>query len=288
MKSTFENTNYTLNIEIDLLLEAIFRKYGYDFRNYSKAHIKRRLLNRMSSSGLKSISEMQHEVLNGSNFFEVLLRDLSINVTEMFRDPSFYLAMRNDIIPILRTYPFFKVWHAGCSTGEEVYSFAVLLMEEGLYNRAQIYATDFNRDVLEIAKKGIYPIDRIKEFTSNYQAAGGRNSFSDYYMANYNSVIYDQSLRKNLVFAEHNLVTDSVFAEVNLVICRNVLIYFNKDLQNRVVTLFNDSLVNGGFLGLGSKETLQFTDSADKFEVINQEEKIYKKKIIVAGGNITV
>lgn len=271
--------NNTINIEIELLLEAIFKKYGYDFRNYSKSHVKRRLLNRLSASNLKSISEMQHKVLHDPGFFEYLLRDLSINVTEMFRDPSFYLAMKNEIIPILKTYPFFKIWHAGCSTGEEVYSFAVLLMEEGIYERAQIYATDFNRDVLDVAKKGIYPIDRIKEFTANYQAAGGSQSFSDYYMANYNSVIFDQSLKKNLVFAEHNLVTDSVFAEINLIICRNVLIYFNKDLQNRVIDLFYNSLINGGFLGLGSKETLQFTSKASKFDVIDSSEKIYKKKI---------
>lgn len=278
MQSDLEDTSQTINLEIELLLEAIFRKYGYDFRNYSKAHIKRRLLNRVSSSNFRSVSEMQHEILHNADFFEIILRDLSINVTEMFRDPHFYKALRTDVVPILKTYPFFKVWHAGCSTGEEVYSFAVILMEEGIYDRAQIYATDFNRDVLNIAKKGIYPIDRIKEYTSNYQAAGGKSSFSDYYMANYNNVIYEQSLRNNIVFAEHNLVTDSVFAEVNLIICRNVLIYFNKELQNRVVTLFSDSLSNGGFLGLGSKETLQFTNQVDNFEIVNSNEKIYKKR----------
>ncbi len=279
MPKGLENTNQIINIEIDLILKAIYAQYGYDFRNYSKAHIKRRLLNRMGASNLRSISEMQHKVLHDPQFFDEILKDLSINVTEMFRDPSFYLALRKDVIPILKTYPFFKVWHAGCSTGEEVYSFAVLLMEEGIYDRAQIYATDFNHEVLDIAKKGIYPIDRIKEYTSNYQAAGGTRSFSDYYMANYNSVIYDQSLKKNLVFAEHNLVTDGVFAEVNLIICRNVLIYFNKELQNRVITLFHESLANGGYLGLGSKESLQFTNQVDNFEVINSSEKIYKKRI---------
>ncbi len=280
MYSDSKDINRTTNIEIDLILEGIFNKYGYDFRNYSKAHVKRRLLNRLTTSKLNSISELQHKVLHEPGFFEIILRDLSINVTEMFRDPSFYLALRNEVIPILKTYPFFKVWHAGCSTGEEVYSFAVVLKEEGIYDRAQIYATDFNHDVLDIAKKGIFPIDRIKEYTYNYQASGGKQSFSDYYMANYDSVIYDQSLKKNLVFAEHNLVTDSVFAEVNLIICRNVLIYFNKDLQNRVIDLFHDSLINGGFLGLGSKETLQFTTKANSFEIINNEEKVYKKKII--------
>ena len=278
MTSSIEDKNSIINIEITLLLEAIFNKYGYDFRNYSKAHVKRRLLNRVSLSNFKSMSEMQHKVLRDNKFFEVILRDLSINVTEMFRDPSFYKALREEVIPILKTYPFIKVWHAGCSTGEEVYSFAVLLKEEGLYDRTQIYATDFNHDVLDIAKKGIYPINKIKEFTTNYQATGGTQSFSDYYMANYNSVIFEQSLKKNLVFAEHNLVTDSVFAEVNLVICRNVLIYFNKELQNRVINLFYDSLNNGGFLALGSKETIQFMSKADKFDTINSKEKIYKKK----------
>jgi len=280
MTVSTEDKNHIINIELELILEAIFNKYGYDFRNYSKAHVKRRLLNRLITSNLKSISEMQHKVLREPEFFEIMLRDLSINVTEMFRDPSFYKALRKEVIPVLKTYPFIKIWHAGCSTGEEVYSFAVLLKEEGLYDRAQIYATDFNHDVLDIAKKGIYPIDRIKEFTANYQAAGGTQSFSDYYMANYNSVIFDQSLKKNLVFAEHNLVTDSVFAEVNLVICRNVLIYFNKDLQNRVIDLFYDSLNNGGYLALGSKETIQFTSKADKFETVNAKEKLYKKKIL--------
>ncbi|MCF8347408.1 MAG: protein-glutamate O-methyltransferase CheR [Bacteroidales bacterium] len=272
--------NLTVNLEIELLLEAIFQQYGYDFRNYSKAHVKRRLLSRLSTSGLKSISEMQHKVLHEPGFFDQLLRDLSINVTEMFRDPSFYLAIRKEIIPILKTYPFIKVWHAGCSTGEEVYSFAILLKEEGLYNRVQIYATDFNTNVLEIAKKGIYPINRIKEFTANYQQAGGKQSFSDYYMADYNSVIFDQSLKKNIVFAEHNLVTDSVFAEVNIIICRNVLIYFNRDLQDTVFNLFSDSLINGGFLCLGSKETIQFSSKAGLYETVNFQEKLYKKRIV--------
>ena len=275
-----DELNQTVNLEIELILEAIFQQYGYDFRNYSKAHVKRRLLSRLSTSRLKSISEMQHKVLHEPGFFDQLLRDLSINVTEMFRDPSFYLAIRKEIIPILKTYPFIKVWHAGCSTGEEVYSFAILLKEEGLYNRVQIYATDFNTNVLEIAKKGIYPINRIKEFTANYQQAGGRQSFSDYYMADYNSVIFDQSLKKNIVFAEHNLVTDSVFAEVNIIICRNVLIYFNRDLQDTVFNLFSDSLINGGFLCLGSKETIQFSSKAGLYETINFQEKLYKKRIV--------
>ncbi len=274
-----DDNKQTINIEITLFLEAIFNKYGYDFRNYSKAHVKRRLINRMNTSKLESISQMQHRVLHEPGFFELILRDLSINVTEMFRDPSFYLALRREVIPLLKTYPYLKIWHAGCSTGEEVYSFAIVLKEEGLYDRVQIYATDFNTNVLDIAKKGIYPISRIKDFTANYQQAGGKQSFSDYYMADYNSVIFNQSLKKNIVFAEHNLVTDSVFAEVNIIICRNVLIYFNRDLQNKVFNLFSDSLINGGFLCLGSKETLQFSSQAETFDTINNHEKLYKKRI---------
>lgn len=274
-----DDDKQTINIEITLFLEAIFNKYGYDFRNYSKAHVKRRLINRMNTSKLESISQMQHQVLHEPGFFELILRDLSINVTEMFRDPSFYLALRREVIPLLKTYPYLKIWHAGCSTGEEVYSFAIVLKEEGLYDRVQIYATDFNTNVLDTAKKGIYPINRIKDFTANYQQAGGKQSFSDYYMADYNSVIFNQSLKKNIVFAEHNLVTDSVFAEVNIIICRNVLIYFNRELQNKVFNLFSDSLINGGFLCLGSKETLQFSSQTDAFETINNHEKLYKKRI---------
>lgn len=275
-----ENISENINIEIKLLLEAIFNKYGYDFRNYSKAHIKRRILHRLSASGLNSISEIQYKVLYDTDFFELILRDLSINVTEMFRDPSFYKYFREEVIPILKTYPFIKIWHAGCSTGEEVYSMAILLQEEGLYDRTQIYATDFNKIVIQTAKEGIYPINKIKEFTYNYQKAGGKNSFSDYYTAKYESVILNKSLKKNIVFAEHNLVTDSVFAEVNVVICRNVLIYFDKKLQNRVFDLFETSLIHGGYLCLGSKESLSFSNNFKKFTITNDKEKVYKKKQI--------
>jgi len=283
-----ETTNHLLkeiqkqDIEIDLLLEAVFRTYGYDFRNYNRAHIKRRITHRQQSLGLNSISELQHKILHEQSFIEVLLRDLSINVTEMYRDPSFYNVMRKEVFPLLKTYPFIKIWHAGCATGEEVYSFAIMLKEEGLYARSQIYATDFNPVVLETARKGIYPIAKIKEFTYNYQQSGGTHSFSDYYIAKYDSAILDQNLKQNIVFAEHNLVTDSVFAEVHLIICRNVLIYFNKELQNKVVGLFSESLVKGGFLGLGSKENLMFTEVFDHFEIVDPKEKIYKKKVQLA------
>ncbi|MDD2962797.1 MAG: protein-glutamate O-methyltransferase CheR [Bacteroidales bacterium] len=275
---THEEINEIQNIEIKLFLEALFQRYGYDFRNYSQAHIKRRLLHRMNLGNFSGISQMQHKILYDSGFVQQILLDLSINVTEMFRDPSFYASVRKEVVPILKTYPFIKTWHAGCSTGEEVYSMAILFKEENILNRTQIYATDFNHKVLKTAKEGIYPIDLIKDYTTNYQKAGGKESFSDYYDANYNSVIIDGSLKKNIVFADHNLVTDSVFAEVNLIVCRNVLIYFNRELQDKVIKLFLDSLTPGGILCLGSKENLQYSAHFEYFSVIDTHEKIYRKE----------
>lgn len=265
-------------IEIHLLLEAINMKYGYDFRNYSSAHMKRRIHNRMSIFGITSISEMLHKVIYDKEFFNQILSDFSINVTEMFRDPSFYIAFRKHVIPILKTYPFIRIWHAGCSTGEEIYSMAILLKEEGLYDRTQIYATDFNKIVLQKAKEGIYNIDDIKDYTYNYQRAGGKASFSDYYVAQYGSVIFNSSLKKKITFAEHNLVTDGTFGEMHVIICRNVLIYFNKELQSSVIKLFSDSLSNGCFLCLGSKESIKFSTSTENFEEVVGCEKIYRKK----------
>ena len=265
-------------IEINLLLEAIYQKYGYDFRNYARAHIKRRIQRRLAIADLSNISALIHEVLYHQETLDALLLDFSINVTEMFRDPPFYQTIRKEIVPVLRTYPFLKIWHAGCATGEEVYSLAILLKEEGLYNRVQIYATDFNEVVLAKAKEGIYPVDLIKEYTANYQKAGGIGSFSDYYSARYESVIMHQGLKDKVVFADHNLVTDGVFGEMNMIICRNVLIYFNKDLQDRVVKLFSDSLCPGGFLCLGTKESLKFSKYYDKFEVMIEKDKMYRKK----------
>ena len=279
MENKLDLTHDNINIEIDLFLEAIYQKYGYDFRDYGKAHIKRRLLHRMQLSKIPSISEMQYKVLYEEPFFNLILKDFSINVTEMFRDPLFYKNIREEIIPILKTYPFIKIWHAGCSSGEEVYSMAILLMEEGLYDRTQIYATDFNHQILRKAKEGIYPINKIKEFTANYQKSGGTKSFSDYYMAKYESVIFNSELKKNIVFADHNLVTDKAFAEVHMIVCRNVLIYFNKDLQNQVLKLFTSSLLAGGYLCLGTKETIRFTDSNIYYNTIIENEKIFKKKL---------
>ncbi len=268
------------DIEVKLLLEAIYLKYGYDFRNYTKASIKRRINQRLILSKLDNISAMQHLLLTDQKFFETLLHDFSIQVTEMFRDPSFYLALRKYVIPVLKTYPYIKIWHAGCASGEEVYSLAILLKEEGLLDKTLIYATDINEIVLKKAKEGIYPVEKIKEFTYNYQKAGGVNSFSDYYTAKYDAVIMKKELKKNLIFAQHNLATDQDFGEMNLIMCRNVLIYFDNALQERVFRLFNNSLVRQGFLCLGSKERLNFSDSHKFFEEFVPDEKMYRKNII--------
>lgn len=266
------------DLEISLLLEAIYRKYGYDFREYSQAHIRRRIMNRMALSGFEDIAHMQSQVLNNEAFATELLQDLSITVTEMFRDPAFYRSVREKVIPILKTYPFIKIWHAGCATGEEAYSMAILLQEEGLYDRTTIYATDFNQLALNQAKEGIFPNKMIKEYTLNYQLSGGKESFSSYYTSSYDNVIMNQSLKKNIVWANHNLVTDSVFAEVHLILCRNVLIYFDRNLQNKVQTLFYNSLVNGGLLCLGSKESLRFTDLYEDYIELDTKQRVFKKK----------
>lgn len=277
LKFDFENVE-SLDIEVTLLLEAIYRKYGYDFRDYSFNHIKRRVLHVATILGI-TVSELQHQVLYQKHILEKLLQEFSINVTEMFRDPSFFIAIRKDVIPMLKTYPFIKVWHAGCSTGEEVYSMAILLKEEGLYNRCQIYATDLNPVVIQKAKEGIYPIENIKKYTLNYHQAGGKASFSEYYTAQYNAAYLNPSLKERITFAQHNLVTDGVFGEMNVIICRNVLIYFNQELQNRVISLFNESLSNGSFLCLGSKESLLLSDYSSDFIEFVEREKIYQKVI---------
>ncbi len=266
-----------IQIELAMLAETVFRKYGYDFRDYSEAHLRRRIKHAMQKLNAPSISALQHEILYDKACFDLLLRELSINVTEMFRDPSFYRLLREEIIPALKTYPFVKIWHAGCASGEEVYSMAILLKEEGLYDKAQIYATDFNARVLQRAKEAIFPIELIKEYTANYIAAGGRQDFSDYYTAAYDSIILSKSLRERIVFSDHNLATDTVFGEMHMVICRNVMIYFNQELQDRVVKLFADSLCYRGVLCLGSKESLRFNANAALFEAISATEKVYKK-----------
>ncbi len=265
------------NIEIQMLLEAIHQKYGYNFKDYANAHTKRRLRHRLNISNMNNYAAMMHRVLYDEDFFNLLLLDLSINVTEMFRNPLVYKKIRRELIPLLKTYAFIKIWHAGCSAGQEVYSMSILLEEEGMKHRSQIYATDFNELILDKAKKGIYPLDVMKSYTGNYQQSGGKKDFSDYYTADYNHVILRQSLKEKVLFSAHNLVTDGVFGEMNLILCRNVLIYFNRQLQNRVLNLFYDSLCPGGYLCLGSKESLKFTEVEDKFEPIAGRHRIYKK-----------
>jgi len=272
------NCDPSFNDELSSLLEAVHNKYGYDFRQYSRAHILRRVSNRLALSRLKDLSEMREKILSDEIFAAQFLQDLSITVTEMFRDPDFYRSLRENIIPILTTYPFIKIWHAGCATGQEAYSMAIMLKEEGLYERTTIYATDFNQHALNQAKAGIFPSRMMKEYTSNYQLAGGKESFADYYTSEYDNVILDQGLRKNIVWANHNLVTDSVFAEVHLVLCRNVLIYFESELQDKVQQLFYDSLISGGILCLGSKESLRSGKYGHYYTEIDRKQRIFKKK----------
>lgn len=264
-------------IEIDLLIDAVFKRYGHDFRHYARASISRRIRQFFAKSGCGSIAEMIPKVLHDEGFFESLIRDFSITVTEMFRDPFVYGAIRQKVVPLLKSYPFLRVWHAGCATGEEVYSLAIILKEEGIYERSIIFATDFNDIALEKAKTGIYDLERVKLFTQNYQEAGGLQSFSDYYHAHYGSVAVQQDLKKNITFANHNLVTDGVFGEMNFILCRNVLIYFDKELQDRVLGLFKDSLAHGGYLCLGSKESLLFAGAQDHFRIIDEKARIYQK-----------
>ena len=264
-------------LEVDLLLDAIFQRYGYDFRHYARASLKRRIAQYMQRAEVSHITDLIAPMLHDKAFFDGFLKVMSVTVTDMFRDPAFFAALRSDIIPILKTYPFIKIWHAGCATGEEVYSLAILLKEEGLYERTQIYATDYNNHSLALAKEGIYPLKRIKQYSDNYRHAGGQNSFADYYHARYGAAKMQETLKKNVTFANHNLVSDGVFGEMQLVICRNVLIYFDQQLQNRVLTLLHDSLSAHGFLCLGNKESLKFSAVENHFEEQVAEQKIYKR-----------
>lgn len=266
-------------IEIEALLEAVFRHYGFDFRSYAYASLRRRLWKRIYAEGLETVSALQNRILHDPSAMERLLLDLSVNVTAMFRDPNFYKAFRAHVIPLLRTYPFIRVWHAGCSTGEEVYSMAILLKEEGLYDRARIYATDINEVVLQQARSAIYPVEKMQEYTQNYLRAGGTESFSSYYTAAYGGALFSPALRTNIVFAQHNLVTDRSFSEFNVILCRNVMIYFDHSLQNRVHKLFYQSLPVYGILALGSKESLRFSQYEDCYEPVHAPEKIYRKVV---------
>ncbi len=264
-------------LEIDLLFEALYRRYGYDFRNYSAPSAQRRVRHLMVQEGLETVAELQHRVLHEPPMAEFLLRELSINVTEMFRDPPFYQALRRIVLPWLHHWGHLKVWHAGCATGEEAYSMAILLTEAGLYDRSLIYATDFNNIALDKAKSGIFPLERMALYGQNYRRAGGKAVFSSYYHANYERAMMNKKLKKSLVFANHNLVTDASFGEMQLVVCRNVLIYFDRELQERVLQLFTDSLCDEGILCLGSHETLHLSTLGDRYQTLDPEQRIYRK-----------
>jgi chemotaxis protein methyltransferase CheR len=265
-------------LEISLLLEGIHQHYGFDFRQYARASLRRRLWRRVYAERLTTISGLQERVLHDRSAMERLLLDLSINVTSMFRDPGFFAAFRSHVVPALRTYPFLRIWNAGCSTGEETYSLAILLREVGLYDRTRIYATDINESVLASAAEGIFPLSKMQEYTENYLAAGGSRSFSDYYLAKYDRAQFDRSLRENVVFAAHNLVSDRSFNEFHVIVCRNVMIYFDRTLQQQVHQLFLDSLVPFGVLALGRKETLVHSAHAERFDVVDDLERIYRKR----------
>ncbi len=272
-------------VAIDLLLEAIYRCYGYDFRSYARASIERRLLQFLVTSGSATVAELIPRVLQDPGLFGRLVRHFSVAVSEMFRDPFVYRAVRTQVVPLLRTWPHFKIWHAGCASGEEVYSLAILLKEENVYERATIYATDFNGEVLERARAGIYELGRMREATRSYQEAGGQRSFSEYYHARYGAAAMDEALKERIVFSCHNLATDSVFGEMHLVFCRNVLIYFDRRLQERVLGLFTDSLVHGGFLCLGTKEDLRFSGLRDRYGVVDNRARLYKKTDTKGGAD---
>lgn len=265
------------DIEIGLLLEGLFQVHGFDFRDYSRSSIKRRILELMRADGMPTVSAFQDRVLHDAACLDRFLLGLSVHATSMFRDPSFYLTFRRKVVPLLRTYPTVQIWVAGCSTGEEVYSLAILLQEEQLYQRCRIYATDISRAVLRRARDGIFPLAAMREYTANYQQAGGTHGFSDYYTAQYDSVIFSGALKNNVVFSEHNLATDGSFNEFQVILCRNVMIYFNKDLQARVHNLLYDSLSMFGVFGLGNKESLKFTPRAAFYEHLNENDKLYRK-----------
>lgn len=267
----------TVNLEIELLIQAIYVKFQYDFRHYSRSSMRRRLEQALVRFDLDTISEIQSKMLHDKEFFSKLIAYLTVNTTEMFRDPSYYLSLKENVFPFLKTFPSLKIWVAGCSTGEEVISLSIMLKEAG-FKKYVIYATDINPMNLEIARKGIYPVESIQKATKNYQLAGGQNSLSDYFDSAYESVRFHESFYKQVVFSDHSLSTDSVFSEMHFISCRNVLIYFDRPLQERVFKLFNDSLIRGTFLGLGNKETLQFSEVKDKFEVIDRENRIFRKK----------
>ncbi len=265
------------DVEIDLLLEGVYRLSGFDFRNYARGSIRRRVQRRVAAEGVSTVSGLQEKVLHDRGCLSRLLVELSVNVTSMFRDPSFFAALRSKVVPLLRTYPFIRAWVAGCSTGEEAYSLAILLSEHGLYERVRIYATDISEEVLDRARGGAFALEKMKEYTGNYLAAGGTRPFSEYYAVEGSCARFDPSLGRNMVFAQHNLVSDRSFNEFNLILCRNVMIYFDKGLQEQVHGLLHDSLATFGVLGLGQKESVRFSSREGRYEVLDPVEKLYRR-----------
>ena len=266
------------DLEVQVLLEAVYRRYQHDFRDYAVTSVRRRMQQAMAHFGCAHLGELQHRLLSEPQAFQQALQFFTVQLSEMFRDPAYFLALRREVLPVLQTYPSLKIWVAGCSSGEEVWSLAILLQEEGLLERSIVYATDINPQALRRAEAGVYPLDRLPQFSRNYLDSGGRASLADYFTAAYDGAVFDRQLKRQIVFADHSLATDSVFSEVHLVSCRNVLIYFNRALQDRAVGLFREALVHRGFLGLGSKETLQFGAHADAFEPWVPDLRVYRKR----------
>lgn len=277
MQLTIRNKKEVEDIEIHLLLDAIYDQYGFDFKDYAVSSLKRRIFKCMLQENLTSISSLQEKILHEESCIDRLLNTISVDVTSMFRDPLFYRSVRQNILPRLKDFSFIRIWHAGCATGEEVYSFAIMLKEENLYDKCRIYATDMNATVVNKANEGISPLSSMPDFTENYIKAGGKKDFSEYYTANYGNAIFVNDLKKNIVWAHHNLVNDASFNEFHIVFCRNVMIYFNSALQERVHKLIYDSLPLYGFLCLGNKETLIFTPYENDYEQVDEKEKIYRK-----------
>ncbi|WP_343629297.1 protein-glutamate O-methyltransferase CheR [Roseateles sp.] len=273
-----------IDIEVGLILEAIYQRYHYDFRDYAASSLRRRLKSTMQRFACETLSQLQGRLLREPDVIRAVLADLTVQVSEMFRDPEYFLALREQVVPVLRTYPSLKLWVAGCSSGEEAYSLAILMKEEGLLERTLIYATDINQEALAQAQAGVYRIDLVPGFSENYRLAGGKGSLSDHYTAAYDHVLLDKSLKDRIVFSDHSLSTDSVFAEVQLVSCRNVLIYFNRALQDRAFGLFSDALCRGGFLGLGARETIRFSSHVDDFVEIAPRERVYRKRSAAGPG----
>lgn len=267
------------NNDLDEILNIIMQHYGYDFTDYSIASIKRRIGRFMEVASLKNVFELKYNLINNKEYFGLFLQNITVNVTEMFRDPEFYKELREKVLPVLSAYPIIKIWHAGCATGEEVFSMCIMLEEEGLLTRSHIYATDINPANLDKAKQGIIPLSLMKSYTQNYQLSGGKRDFSTYYTARYDNAIIDKRLTNKIIFSRHNLVNESSFNEFQLIVCRNVLIYFNKDLQKKTFQLFYESLAHKGFLAIGIKESLLFSGIKEKFENVSPKTKIFKRKM---------